>query len=433
MLNNYPELVDALKKCVRCGQCRSVCPIFEVQKKESAAPRGRVFLTQMINYGEITPSPEVVQHIGNCLLCDACAADCPSKLPVPRLMAIARTYLAEHGYLKVKRSIFGKLWPNNSFLKTSVKMLRLYQQTGLRSIARGLGLIKLLPGDLSKTESMLGTISKKSAREQLGKLVPAKEEKRFRVGYFLGCATDLLYPDVAIATVDVLTENGCEVVIPDQIQCCGMPQMANAAYDSTVALAKHNVDLLAQLDVDYIVSDCGTCTAILSSHGYSQILQGTPWEEKAKQVAAKVMDVNSFLIKKADLKVPEVDMNITLTYHDPCHMRHTLKVTKEPRELLKRIPGITIKESATGCCGGAGTFVMSNFDLSMSILDKKIESVVGTDADILATTCATCTMQLQFGLEKAGSGMKIMHPMQILSFAYQKARDKSTRGSSQAS
>jgi glycolate oxidase iron-sulfur subunit len=328
--------------------------------------------------------------------------------------------MADQGYLSGKRKIFKDLWTKPTLLKAASVALWGYQSTGLRSLAQGLGLTNLLPGDLPKVERIIGRVPRRSARKQLPEINPSKGKRRYRVGYFLGCATDLFYPEIAKATVQVLTENGCEVVIPRNLSCCGMPQMANGAYETTVDLARLNIETYEHLELDYIVTDCGTCTATIGSHGYANLLSETPWAEKAQTFSQKVVELTTFLTTKIDLLPAASELALKVTYHDPCHLAKALKITAPPRNLLKSLPGVQFVEMANAdrCCGGAGTFSLSNYDLSMKILDKKMASVKESGAKILATGCPTCTMQLNHGLNLHGINCKVMHPVELLATAY---------------
>ncbi|HEX3032262.1 MAG TPA: (Fe-S)-binding protein, partial [Bacillota bacterium] len=373
MLEQYPDILNQLKKCVRCGQCRSVCPVFEQVPKEFCSPRGRVFLAQMLQYGEIAPSQKVADHLSTCLMCEACSSDCPSGIPVPKLVALSRAFLAEKGFNTAKRSVFRDLWTKPLFLRTVSTALWTYQTSGLQSLIRKVGLLNILPGDLPKAEKLLGRVPLISARKQLPHISSAKGKKRYRVGYFLGCATDLFYPQVARATVRVLTENGCEVVVPKEMRCCGLPQQANGAYATGLDLAQANIEMFEALDVDYIVSDCASCVAAISPHGYGEMFRDTPLEEKARSFSGKVVELTTFLTKTIDILPPTHPLGLKVTYHDPCHLSKALKISKPPRELMKSLPGVEYVEMslAGSCCGGGGTFVLSNYDLSTRILDKK--------------------------------------------------------------
>ncbi|HEX3032635.1 MAG TPA: (Fe-S)-binding protein, partial [Bacillota bacterium] len=414
MLSNYPEILNQLKKCVRCGQCRSVCPVFEEIPNEYCAPRGRVFLAQMLHYGEVKPSDKVAKHLSTCLMCEACSSDCPSGIPVPKLVALARTHLADQGFSTAKRAIFRDLWTSPAFLRGVATAMWAYQKTGLSAIARKLGLTGLLPGDLPRAERLLGSVPLVSARRQIPHFNAAKGKKRFRVGYFLGCATDLFYPQVARATVQVLTENGCEVVIPKEMRCCGLPQTANGAYPTARQLAIANLETFAQLDVDYIVSDCASCISAIGPHGYGEMLKDTPYAAQAEAFAGKVVELTTFLTKTIEILPPTKPLGLKVTYHDPCHLSKALKITAPPRALIKSLPGVEFVDMsrASTCCGGGGTFVLANYQLSSRILAKKMASLRETGAEILLTQCPMCTMQLAHGIQEHGLKCRVMHPVE---------------------
>ena len=426
MLDNFPDLENTIKKCVRCGQCRSVCPVFEEIGTEIAAPRARVYLAQKLHKGEIKPSQQVADYLAKCLLCEACSKDCPSGIQVHKYVALARTYVQNHLGFSMKRSIYKDVWASPGLLKGVTLGMWAWQKLGIRSFANGFGLTKLLPGDLGKAEKMLTSVPFKSAKSKLSQTIPPKGEKKFRVAYFLGCATDLLFPQVALATIDVLTRNGCEVVVPDNLKCCGIPQYGNGCRETALELAKQNIDTILDKDVDYIISDCGTCTATLK-HSYSEWFEGTSIKEKADQFTAKVFDASEFLMKKVDLNQNLATLSYgKITYHDSCHMSRGIGVTKEPREILKNIPGLDFIEmkEADRCCGGGGSFCLTHYDLSSKILNKKVKNIISTGAQMMSTSCPMCTMNIAHGLRENNHPLSVKHPMELLSEAYQKAEQE---------
>lgn len=418
MLNGVPSLKNQLKKCVRCGQCRSVCPIFEEMKTETYAPRGRVFISEMLQRGEIKPSDDVAKKLSLCLLCESCSKDCPSGIPVHRFVAHARSFVAQDYQNAIKRVVFKHLWANQGLLKTVFGVLWGYQASGLRAALTKTGALNLLPGNLPKIEKILGGIPRKSARKRLPKIIPAKGKKTMQVAYFLGCGTDHLFPHIAEATVEVLTRNGCEVLIPD-IECCGLPQMGNGELATAQQLMEKNLAIFEKVNADLIITDCGSCTSTLAH--YHEIFENTPLAEKAAAFSKKICDVSVFLTDKIKLNenLGQLPSQI-VTYHDSCHLSKAAGITAQPRQLLKNIPGLEYKEMANAdrCCGGAGTFSLFNYDLSMNILDKKIDAIENTGAQVVATSCPTCSMQLTHGLRNHGSQSPVLHPLELLSQAY---------------
>lgn len=420
-----PPVREQLMKCVRCGKCRSVCPIFAEIRNETAAPRGHVFMVQMLRDGRVNPSNEVFDRLTNCLMCETCSINCPSGIDIHELNAAARSHIAEKNPSLSKNLVFDTLWTRPGLLKTSTRLMRGAQKLGLQSMARGIGLTKMLPGDLSKAEAILDSLPGKTARSILPERNPAIGEKKYTIGYFLGCATDLINPSVAVSAVDVLTRNGCEVIIPPDMKCCGLPHIANGKMATARELAAHNVRVFSRYNFDYIITDCASCSSAIGPKNMEFLLGGPLEKEAAMSFAEKTMDLTRFLVEKLDISVPAgaVQDLVKVTYHDPCHLANAQGIKNQPRELIRRIPGLQLVEMdlANRCCGGSGTFALTHYDLSMKVLDKKMASAMSTGAQYLATCCPSCTMQLRYGARRKNWNVQVVHPVELLSAAYKKA------------
>lgn len=418
-----PPVKEQIMKCVRCGKCRSVCPVFSQVGIETVAPRGHVFMVQMLRDGQVEAGQDVYDRLGQCLLCETCSANCPSGIDVHELNAAARAYIYEQNPSFSKELIFESLWTRPGLLKNSTRVMSGIQKMGLQTLARKTGLMKLLPGGLGDAEQMLDNVPAKSARSLLPPVSPAIGEKKYTVGYFLGCGTDLLHPQIASATVNVLTRNGCEVIIPPDLKCCGLPHIANGKRETAQRLAVHNIKLFEQYNVDYIVTDCASCSAALSHKNMEFLLGGLKIEDKAFAFAEKVIDLTTFLVDVLDITVPDgsaSEETVRVTYHDPCHLVNAQGITKQPRELLHRIPGVELVEmkNAASCCGGSGTYSVTHHDMSMKILDNKMDNAMATGADMLATCCPSCIMQLSYGSRKHNWNAEVTHPVVLLDRAY---------------
>ena len=418
-----PPVKEQLMKCVRCGKCRSICPVFAEIRNETVAPRGHVFMVQMLRDGKVEPTPEVYEKLAYCLMCENCSVNCPSGIDVHELNAAARSYIYSYHHNKGKEMIFDTLWTNPAWLKKMKFLLWGAQKSGLQSLARRLGLTAILPGDLPQAEGILENIPRHSARDKLPFENAPLGDKRFRVGYFLGCATDLFFPHIAQAVVRVLTANGCEVIIPPGGKCCGLPHIANGKIETAQSLMQHNLELFNRYNFDYIIGDCASCTSALSLKTMEFILGKGETDDAVHQFARKVIDVNKFLIDVLDIRpqvIKEDYPRITATYHDPCHLRNAQNVKDQPRELLRRVPGVTLveMEDANRCCGGSGTYSLTHYDLSMKILDKKMQCFQATGADYLATCCPSCIMQLKHGLKLNSSTAQVVHTVELLDQFY---------------
>ncbi len=418
-----PPVQEQLMKCVRCGKCRSVCPVFAEVGIETTAPRGHVFMVQMLRDGKVEPTNEVYERLGQCLLCETCSINCPSGIDVHELNAAARSYIYDNNPSVGKELLFETLWTKPAMLRSSARVMSAAQKLGLQSLARKTGLTKILPGDLKEAEQMMDNIPSKSARSRLSEINLAREEKKYTVGYFLGCGTDLFSPNVAVAAVDVLTRNGCEVIIPKDMKCCGLPHIANGKIETAQKLAAHNIKVLNAYDFDYIVTDCASCSSALSRKNMEFLFAGLKIEDAALALSEKVLDLTVFLIDVLDIRLPQKKTaeKIRVTYHDPCHLANAQLIKDHPRELLRRIPGIQLAEmkAPNTCCGGSGTYSTTHYEMSMKILDKKMDNAMETGAKILTTCCPSCIMQLSYGCKRHNWDVQVLHPVELLSRYYQ--------------
>jgi len=419
---DLPPVKEQLMKCVRCGKCRSVCPVFAEIRNETAAPRGHVFMVQMLRDGKVEPTAKIYDHLGNCLMCETCSVNCPSGIDIHELNAAARSYVYKSNPTMTKEFVFDALWTKPELLKNAVRMMWAAQKTGMQKLARCLGITGLLPGDMPKAEKILSKVPGYTAISKLTEINKAKGEKKYSIGYFLGCATNLLNPNVALATVNVLTHNGCEVTIPADIRCCGLPHIANGKIDTARQLAIHNIKLFNAYNFDYIITDCASCSSALAAKNIEFLLHGTEYAEQGQIFAAKVMDLNHFLIDVVDIHshVDAKARKIKVTYHDPCHLANAQGIKAAPRDLLRRLPGVELIEmkDANRCCGGSGTYSLTHYDLSMQILDKKMDNAMQTGADLLATCCPSCMMQLRHGINRENWDAEVVHPVELWSKLY---------------
>ncbi|MEW6661031.1 MAG: (Fe-S)-binding protein [Bacillota bacterium] len=414
------NLTEGLKKCVRCGQCRFVCPIFEQEKDEASSPRGRIALVKAMQEGKYQPSQDMLQKMYNCLLCKTCVSECPSGVLTDELILKSRAYLDQvMGTPWWKKTVFQGFLTRPALLHCCFGLMRLYQKTGLQSLLTKTRMIELLPGDLPQAEKIMPVVSGIPARKMLPDRVPAKGLKKIKVAYFLGCASNLIYPEIPLAAVEVLSKLGFEVIISQELKCCGMPALAYGQERVTRDLALANISILLEEGVEAVVSDCATCSSTLIAE-YPRLFPEDSLEyTKAQALSHKAMDLTKFIVEKAGVPANLKEVNRTVTYHDPCHLIHCQKVSRQPRELLRAIPGVSLKEAgnAAQCCGSAGSFSLAHYDLSMKILNKKISGLAATGADTVATCCPTCMMQLNFGLKKNGVAGQTLHPVQILAEA----------------
>lgn len=274
-------------------------------------------------------------------------------------------------------------------------------------------ILKPFPSNLEAKEKLLPDIQGgRPFRQEVSQRIPVENPQR-RVAYFTGCMTNYVFQNTGRSVLNVLKENKVEVFIPEQV-CCGVPAEASGDEETMLHLAAENVKNSQNYRLTRLLRDCPSCGVALQEYGEKL---GT---EEAKAFSSKVKDITQFLIQDIELKIPKNNVPVTVTYHDPCHAIRGLKIQKEPRELLKKIPGLSLKEmnGTTQCCGSAGSFNLSYYQLSMQILDKKLNNIRDTGAEVVATACPACEMQIGHGVRKNQLTQKVMHPIELLSQAY---------------
>ncbi len=414
-----PKLIDS---CVHCGFCLSTCPSYRVLGKEMDSPRGRIYLMDAINEGEIALNTATVEHFDSCLGCLACVSTCPSGVQYDKLISATR-HQVERNYNrslpdKLVRQLIFSLFPNPDLLRILLFPLLVYQKLGISKVLQATGLIKAISPRLAAMESILPEITLKSFQDNLPDIIPAKGEKRYRVGVILGCVQRLFFSGVNEATVRVLTANGCEVVIPKSQGCCAALPEHQGQTEQAKVLARQMIDSFADTNVDFVIINAAGCGHTLKEYGH--ILADDPeYAEKAKIFAAKVKDSQEFLANvglTAKLS-PLTEKNINLVYQDACHLLHGQKISVQPRQLLKQIPGVTLKEpiDAALCCGSAGVYNMLQPEVAEELGKQKAQNLLNTGADLIASPNPGCSLQISKYLQ--GKTISVMHPMELLDYA----------------
>lgn len=407
------------ENCIRCGLCLSVCPTYREILSETASPRGRVALAQKGRQGELALGKNLVEQMYSCFACLACNEACPVGIRPADLALEMRQVYEENHPAGWKQGLFGGLIPRAGRMEAATWPLRLYETSRLRRLVYALRLNRILPARLRDLEAMLPHLPRRPLRQTLPVISPAKNASRYRVGFFLGCAQSLLFAEESAATLRVLTRNGCSVVTPRETVCCGMPAEGYGRRDLALDQARQNIALFEQVEVDEIITDCATCGSTLKK--YAEFFEDDPdWAKRARNFSAKVRDVSEFLAS-IPLEKPSRRVEARVTYHDPCHLKRAQGVWKEPRALLGLIDGLELVElpEADWCCGSAGSQLITHYETSRKVLDRKIENLGSTRAEYLASGCPGCQMQLQAGVRRHGLKVDVVHPITLLDRAYE--------------
>lgn len=416
--HTLPPSEDQYLNCIRCGLCLAVCPTYREHLSETASPRGRVALARKSLEGELTLSPNLVEQMYACFDCLACNEICPVGIRPADLAVHMRSLQEQTRPSGWKERLFQGLVPHPGRMELATWPLRIYERLGLRRLVYALGLAKWLPSQLRDLEAMLPHLPQRPLRPTLQEVTPATGESLRRVGFFLGCAQSLMFAEESAATLRVLARNGCTVITPRETVCCGMPALSYGRVDLVRQQARHNIQLFEQADVTAIITDCATCGSTLKD--YDHLLADDPaWAERAAAFAAKVRDVSEFLLS-IPLQKPAGRLEGRVTYHDPCHLGRGQGVWQQPRALLRMIDGLEYVElpEADWCCGSAGSQLITHYETSSRVLQRKTDHIASTGADFVASGCPGCQMQLKAGVKRHGMAVQVVHPVSLLDKAY---------------
>ncbi|MFN4195340.1 MAG: (Fe-S)-binding protein [Thermosynechococcus sp.] len=416
-----PHLIDA---CVHCGFCLSTCPSYRVLGTEMDSPRGRIYLMDAINEGQVQLA-DVVQHFDSCLGCLACVTTCPSGVEYDQLIAATRVQVQRHYHRPVGdrllRWLIFQTLPYPQRLRALLWPLWLYQKLGLANLEQRLGLLKrLLPKSLAAMYQLLPPLAATTFRDRSPEVVPAQGKQRGRVGVILGCVQRLFLPEVNTATISVLSANGFEVVLPPQQGCCGALPHHQGEEDQAQRLARQMIDCFTTTHVDAVLINASGCGHTLKE--YHHLLAADPdYGDRARDFVQKVEDVQVFLVKQGLVTPlhPLSDRPLTLVYQDACHMIHGQKIRLQPRQLLRQIPQVQLREplDAALCCGSAGVYNILQPDVAAELGRQKVRNLLNTRPDVIVSANVGCTVQLRQYLQEQGSPVPIYHPMQLLDLA----------------
>ena len=409
-------LHDLIAKCNRCGFCQAGCPVYGVTGEEHSLSRGRMAIARGVMLGELELTAEVIEALEDCLLCRGCTAHCFPAIKTDEVVTTLRhAYLKREGQPMWQRVLFRSVLSDSKRLEWAGRMAVWAKRTGLANAAEKTGLLRLADRRFETVNEIVPTLPEHIFRrgERAAGVDPANAKSK--IGYFVSCGLSFQFPEVVEATLRVLGRAGCAITILDNT-CCGRPAHSYGDLDAARDIARRNIDRMAgAMNLDAIVSDCGSCSTHLKDYG--QLLAQDPvYAERAAALSKKVRSFSEFLAATG-VNGGAGKVEATVTYHDPCHLSNRFaKITAQPRALLKAVPGVTFKEmpESDWCCGAAGSYTFLHHSEATGVLDRKMDNVGKTGATILATECPACMMHLSYGVRRRGLPVEVRHVSQVL-------------------
>jgi glycolate oxidase iron-sulfur subunit len=403
--DSYDEIV----RCNRCGFCQVACPVFRATGRESGVARGRISLLRAIVEGRMEWNEELEGALFACLLCGACTANCFPGVPTAELVIAARRdYLERVGRKSSHKLLFSHLLPYPERLRLAAKTVALGHRSGLSRVAQALGLLRIFGGDFPRGLDIVKDFPARFLREQI---VPGRLQGRGReltVAYFAGCGMDIMAPGAAASSIELLREIAESVhVLPNA--CCGLPAKSYGDSEACRSLARRNLEILSSIEFDILVTDCSSCASFLKR--YPDLFDPSePLSTMARYASTHTRDLVE-VAGEAILSHSEGARPLRVTYHDPCHASRGQGLRQKPRDFLRSVPGLEYCElpEADWCCGGPGTYAITNYELSRCVLERKVRNIQRTGAEAVLTSCPACIVQLRYGLRLFGVDAKVLH------------------------
>ncbi|MCL4535927.1 MAG: (Fe-S)-binding protein [Bacteroidetes bacterium] len=411
------ELYDRAILCNKCGFCQATCPTYKALRDESACARGRIHAIKEMAAGKQEMTDLYKRTLERCTLCMACAAACPSGIRPDKMILDARCNLVEKKGVQLAKGIaLHYVLPSDLVKNLAFGALSIGQRVAPwfpwnNFAPKGID-ARHFPTTLKPLHRRLPEVSRAA-------------NPRGRVAFYAGCMIDNSLPDVGEAIVRVLNRNGYDVVYPKHTSCCGTPMLTSGDLKAANVVMDQNLNALADLDVEAIITGCATCGESLKEYGerYARL----PQAEKARALSAKVKDFTEFLVDKVDpSELGEVPA--TVTYHDPCHLVRGQNILAQPRQLIKSVPGVVFKEMVDfdRCCGAGGLFQVFYPEVAWEITSQKLTNIRNTGADTVVTVCPACIQRIQGGINIEEMPQKVLHIAELLDRAYaaEKARQR---------
>ena len=398
----------------------SACPVYQEERVESSVARGKIMLIRALLSEELEVTDEIAEQFNRCTLCMTCAQNCPAGTHVPSVITAARAdkvkrngvpfpYNLIFRWLLPRRRLFGYAvrfasWIQGIFMPKTEGTIR-HLSFFLTALGKGRHIPQIAPRFLRQS---VPEINKPPAG------IPIK----YTVGYFTGCMTDFVFPELGKKIINFLNKNSVEVFVPRGQGCCGAPVFLGAG-DFATGRKMADVNVKAFSNLDYVITDCATCASAMKDY-VKFLADNDERKQKYTEFAGKIKDITEFLVDV--LKLPPTAYQVApefkgkaVTFHEPCHLGRYLGVKEQPRQILKSLPDIKYIEmpDADRCCGMAGTFSVNFYALSKKIADKKATAIRSTGADIVATDCPGCQIQLIDTAKRNGMPQQVLHIMDL--------------------
>jgi len=413
-------------RCSRCGMCQAVCPLYATTGHEKDTARGKLMLLSGLLREMFTNPGGVSKRLNHCLLCGSCESACPRNIQILEVFLTARAIITEYeGLSFAKKILFRHMMTNPNLFN------RLVQWGARRQY------LFFKPTGDETAESCSRVVSPILSSRNTVALAPVPFHKmninskgpvggpHVKVAFFVGCLLDKFFPEIAKTIVNVLRFHGASIFIPTPQGCCGIPFLSSGDKESFNRLVDYHMGIFNAGRFDYLVTGCATCTATIRKlWPKMKEMKSVDEREKVTCLSEKTYDISQFLVKIIGVqdknitnKPYENGVKTTITIHDPCHLRKTLKIFEEPRILINKNPNYALKEMQDpgACCGMGGSFNIEHYKVSTDIGLRKADNIKSSGASVVATGCPACMIQLKDMLAKTHTSVHVKHFIEVYS------------------
>lgn len=412
-------LDDKITDCMRCGMCQAVCPMFGASGQEGDVARGKLVLINNLAHMLLDDPEALADKLGRCLLCSSCQSACPPGVQIMSIFREAREVVYNYlGLNPIKKFIFGILLAQPNLFHLSMRVGAPIQGFLFKKTGEAQGTVCAPIFEFMLGDRHIKPLAKKPLHAIYGSMDEERKPGGIKVAFFPGCLGDKMYVEMSEACLKALKHHDVAVFMPSNYACCGIPAICSGDVKGMLKELKVNLKAMANADFDYVLTPCASCTSTLKElwPEYAARLNDPELLELAEKIALKTMDINVFMVEVLGVKPDSTKTGKkVVTYHDPCHLVKSLGVSKEPRTVMQANPDYEFKEMKEHdrCCGCGGSFNLFHYDYSRKIGQRKRDNVVATGADVVATSCPACMMQLEDVLSHNHDPVKVKHTMQI--------------------
>jgi glycolate oxidase iron-sulfur subunit len=390
-LEDYSE---SIKKCSQCNFCQAVCPVYKAQGSENWLARHRLNLVREVMLDKTMPESERFREIiDKCMLCTSCTQYCSSGVPVDEIIISAREKLIENqnGFSSMKRGIMAKVLKEKGARDIMIKAGTFAQKFGLG-------------GDVPR-------FSTKPFEERMKGTIKAEGTKKGTVAYYYGCGTNLIYPETGEALVKLMAKSGYDVVIPENIKCCGVPVIAEGDIGEAAEMMRGNIEALSAIECEAVVMECSSCLLMFMKKSAKLFPKDDPIQEKITALNGKIKGAMSFLNSVITGK-KEKTAGAAFTYHVPCHKEKFSAVEFDVVELVVKATGAEYRamDNPESCCGAGGAYYIKNGDISKKIRSVKIDEIKSSGAGVVITECPMCRFYIKNGMPE----IEVQHPLEYI-------------------